>query len=265
MKCQRVIDWLEKLAPKKLAEEWDNPGLLVGSPHQEVQKVMTCLDVSLPVVELAVEQGVDMIVAHHPMIFKGIRHVRTDLYDGKMLQLLLSHNIAVYAAHTNLDIAKGGVNDVLAEAVGLENVEEFLPVEGHEGESMGRMGYLPEAMTLDAFAAQVKQGLKADFVRVVRANDRPVKKVALCSGAAAEFVGKAAFKGADVYLTGDMKYHEAQRAVQQGINVIDAGHFPTEFPVVQVLAAYLRQEAAEARQELTVVADTISRDFFEVV
>ena len=88
MKCQRIMDMLEALAPKKLAEEWDNPGLLAGSPHQEVKNVMTCLDVSIPVVESAIEQNVDMIVAHHPMIFKGVRHLRTDLYDGKMFQLL---------------------------------------------------------------------------------------------------------------------------------------------------------------------------------
>lgn len=265
MKCQVIVDMLERLAPKRLAEEWDNPGLLVGSFRQEVRKVYVCLDVSLPVAEEAIACGADMIVAHHPMIFKGIRQVRTDLYDGRLLQLLLSHNIAVYAAHTNLDIAQGGVNDVLAAAVGLERVEGFAVTDEASGACIGRIGYLPEAKALEKFVQQVKEGLQADCVRFVRGNDRMVRKVALCSGAGAEFIGKAAFKGADVYLTGDVKYHDAQKAVQQEISLIDAGHFATEFPVVAVLADYLRQEAAALKKPLEVVTDTVSADFFEYV
>ena len=265
MKCQVIVDMLERLAPKRLAEEWDNPGLLVGSFRQEVRKVYVCLDVSLPAAEEAIACGADMIVAHHPMIFKGIRQVRTDLYDGRLLQLLLSHNIAVYAAHTNLDIAQGGVNDVLAAAVGLERVEGFAVTDEASGACIGRIGYLPEAKALEKFVQQVKEGLQADCVRFVRGNDRMVRKVALCSGAGAEFIGKAAFKGADVYLTGDVKYHDAQKAVQQEISLIDAGHFATEFPVVAVLADYLRQEAAALKKPLEVVTDTVSADFFEYI
>lgn len=263
MKCQTVMDMLERLAPKKMAEDWDNPGLLAGSPQQEVHKVMTCLDVSIPVVEAAIKESVDMIVAHHPMIFKGVRHLRTDLYDGKMFQMLLSHNIAVYAAHTNLDIAEGGVNDVLAQAVGLEKIESFVITDAEKGFSLGRIGYLPQAKSLDEFVMDVKKGLHISHVRIVRGSNKPVRKVALCSGAGAEFVSKAAFKGADVYLTGDVKYHEAQGAVQQGINLIDAGHFGTEFPVVQVLADYLTAEAAKMKKDLEVITDNISQDFFE--
>ena len=262
MKCQAVVDLIERLAPKRLAEKWDNPGLLVGSPLQEVGKVYVCLDVSLPAAEEAIAAGADMMVAHHPMIFNGLRHVRTDLYDGKLLQLLLSHNVAVYAAHTNLDIAQGGVNDVLAAAVGLERVEGFAVTDEASGACIGRIGYLPEKLPLAEFARQVKSRLRAECVRVVQGNDRQVQKVALCSGAGADFIGKAAFKGADVYLTGDVKYHDAQKAVQQGINVIDAGHFATEFPVVKVLADYLRQESREMKKTLEVVTDTVSRDYF---
>lgn len=263
MKCQRIMDMLEALAPRRLAEDWDNPGLLAGSPCQEVRKVMTCLDVGIAAVESAIEQEVDMIVAHHPMIFKGVRHLRTDLYDGRMFKLLLSHNIAVYAAHTNLDIAKGGVNDVLAGAVGLERLEPFVITDAEGKASLGRIGYLPEEKTLDEFADMVKEGLDIECLRLVRGNARKVRKVALCSGAGAEFIARAAFKGADVYLTGDVKYHDAQRAVQQGISVIDAGHFGTEFPIVQALADYLRQESDRIGQELVVITDKVSKDFFE--
>ena len=265
MKCQTVIDMVERLAPKGLAEEWDNPGLLVGSPGQEVEKVLVCLDVSLPVVEYAIEQKADMIVAHHPLIFKGLRHVRTDLHDGRILRLLLSHDIAVYAAHTNLDIAAGGVNDVLAELVGLQETDSFVMTDCEKNASMGRIGYLPENKSLDEFVEQVKKGLGIKHLRLVRANGRPVRKVAVCSGSGAEFVAKAAFRGADVYLTGDVKYHDAQQAVQQNINLIDAGHFATEFPMVRALSVYLKKEAAELKKELCVIQDEMSRDFFEFV
>lgn len=263
MKCQMVVDMLERLAPGRLAEDWDNPGLLVGSLQQEVKRVYVCLDVSLPAAEEAAARGAELIVAHHPMIFRGIRHVRTDLYDGRLLQLLLSRNIAVYAAHTNLDIARGGVNDVLAAAVGLEGLEGLQPAEGEPDAAIGRVGRLPEKKSLEEFARQVRKALGVEHLRVVRGNGRPVRKVALCGGSGADFIGRAACAGADVYLTGDVKYHDAQKAVRQGISLIDAGHFATEFPVVGMLAKYLRQEAAAGVGQLEVITDTVSRDFFE--
>lgn len=265
MKCQAIIDLIERLAPKRLAEDWDNPGLLVGEPGAEVAKVLICLDVSLEVVQQAIEGEAQLIVAHHPMIFKGLRHVRTDLYDGRLLQKLLQHNIAVYAAHTNLDIAKGGVNDVLAARIGLERIEGFAVTNHETGDTIGRMGYLPEPMTLESFAQQVKAGLGAEHIRLVKANDRMIRKVALCSGAGADFIGKAAFKGADAYLTADVKYHDAQRAVQHDINLIDGGHFATEFPMVEALAKYLQTEMAKGKQSAEIIMDTVSKDYFQVV
>ena len=265
MKCAQIMTMIEQLAPKKMAESWDNPGLLVGSPQQEVQKILVCLDVSQLVVEKAIELQVDMIIAHHPMIFKGLRQVRTDLYTGKLLQQILQNNMAVYAAHTNLDIAVGGVNDVLAEKIGLTSVTKFVPVEGFPEESMGRIGYLPQPMDLGEFGQQVKTGLTADYVRIVRGNDKPIKKVALCSGSGADFIPKAAFKGADVLVTGDLKYHEAQRARELGLNVIDGGHFATEFPMVTVLADYLQQAIEKAGGQVEVMEDKWSKDYFEVL
>ena len=158
---------------------------------------------------------------------------------------------------------RSGVNDVLAQAVGLEKIESFVITDAEKGFSLGRIGYLPQVKSLDEFVMDVKKGLHISHVRIVRGSNKPVRKVALCSGAGAEFVSKAAFKGADVYLTGDVKYHEAQGAVQQGINLIDAGHFGTEFPVVQVLADYLTAEAAKMKKDLEVITDNISQDFFE--
>ena len=123
LKVQSIADALNRWAPSKLAEEWDNVGVLVGDPSAEVKKVLVCLDVGLPAIEHAVESGAQMIVAHHPMIFRPIKNVRLNLPIGRRLRLLLKNDIAVFAAHTNLDAAPGGVNDVLAEKIGLVDVK----------------------------------------------------------------------------------------------------------------------------------------------
>jgi len=268
VKCQVVMDALERIAPKRLAEDWDNPGLLVGALNQDVHKILVCLDVSDAVVEQAVACGADMIVAHHPLIFKGIRKLRTDLPLGRRLQQLLKHDIAVAAAHTNLDIAEGGVNDVLAQAIGLTKLAAFV-IERQEADgsviSMGRVGSLPAPMTVQDFAVQVRDALPAGHVRLVDAGARPVRKVALCSGSGAEFIQRAAFLGADAYVTGDVKYHEAQQAVELGMHVIDAGHFGTEFPVVSVLCKRLAEELEEAKGTVEVLADQSSQDFFQMI
>ena len=266
VKCQVVMDVLEQLAPKRLAEDWDNPGLLVGALNQNIRRILVCLDVSDKVVEQAVACQADMIVAHHPLIFKGLKKIRTDLSLGARLQQLLKHDIAVAAAHTNLDIAVGGVNDVLAGAIGLEKLSTFvITSQAEDGtvESLGRMGTLPAPMAAADFARQVREALPAGYVRLVDAGARPVRKVALCSGSGAEFIHKAAFMGADAYVTGDVKYHEAQQAMELGMHVIDAGHFATEFPVVEVLRDRLAQELTE--QGVEVVADRESADFFQIV
>ena len=121
--CQTIIDWMEQLAPKRLAEEWDNVGLLVGSPSHKVERVLVALDATDNIIDYAIEQGAEMIVAHHPFLFRPMKQIRTDWAQGAMIEKLLKNGIAVYAAHTNLDIAEGGVNDVLAERIGLTEVE----------------------------------------------------------------------------------------------------------------------------------------------
>ena len=266
IKCQQAMEALERIAPKRLAEEWDNPGLLLGSPAQEVHKILTCLDVTDEVVEEAISQGADMIVAHHPLIFKGIKKLRTDLPLGARLQKLMVHGIAVAAAHTNLDTAEGGVNDVLARLIGLTDIQSFAgKAEEGEDPTLGRIGYLPEAVSIEDFARQVKEALPVDYVRLVKADAKMVKKVALCSGAGSEFIAKAAFLGADAYVTGDVKYHEAQQAVEMGLHVIDGGHFGTEFPVAAVLRDRLAEELSGLKGEVEVVADTLSKDLFSVI
>lgn len=262
---QTIADILERIAPRRYAEEWDNPGLLVGRPDAEVRNIVVCLDVSADVIRQAVHEQADLIVSHHPLLFHGQKAVRTDAPTGRLIALLIKHDIASFAAHTNLDIAAGGVNDVLASRIGLTTIEPFIPVPGSDGLSMGRMGRLASPMGLEDFAKQVKAALPVTAIRYVKAADRRVERVALCSGSGAEFIGQAAAMGADVYVTGDVKYHDAQLAMGLGLDVIDAGHFGTEFPVVPVLAERLRAELAADGLDVPVFEDTQSQDFFQTI
>jgi len=260
-KCtvQMVAEAVSRLAPRRLAEEWDNPGLLVGEPSTEVKKILVCLDVLDESISQAIELDAQIIVAHHPLIFHAIKNVRADLPLGKKISRLIKNDLAVFAAHTNLDIAVGGVNDILAEKIGLVDVKNF----GDEEFSMGRIGTLETTMTAENFACHVKKVLNADNVRLVSAGDFPIKKVGLCGGAGAEFIQKAKFFGAQAFVTGDVKYHEAQAAVENGIHVVDAGHFATEFPIVHVLADYLRGELKSF--DVEIFEDTTAKDFFTTI
>ena len=267
LSCQTIMNALERIAPRRLAEDWDNPGLLVGSYAQRVKRVLIALDVDDAVTEEAIARKADMIVAHHPAIFRGMKQLRTDLPLGKRLAALLTHGIAVAAAHTNLDVARGGVNDVLAAQLGLEKLSSFVITAQENGvtESIGRVGTLPTPTSIEDFARAVKERLHVSHVRLAAAALRPVRRVAVCGGAGAEFIDTAVRRGADVYITGDIKYHEAQRAAEQGMHLIDAGHFGTERPVLPVLADLLRAELAAEHGTVEILVTETQRDVFDVI
>lgn len=259
VKVQHIAEIMNRLAPRQLAEEWDNVGLLVGSFDSEVEKIFVCLDVTDETVKSAVDFRADLIISHHPVIFRAVKNFRTDLPLGKKIETLIKNNISVFAAHTNLDSTEGGVNDVLAEKIGLLDVKTF-----GEELSLGRIGYLPNEMDAVTFAKHVAKVLNID-VRLIDAGDFPIKKVGLCGGAGSEFIGKAKFLGAQAFVTGDVKYHEAQSAVDTKIHVIDAGHFATEFPVVHILAEKLRAEVDKLGYNIKIAEDTTSRDVYKFI
>ena len=197
-----IIKVMDGIAPPNLAEPWDNVGLLVGRSSNTVKKLMVALDVSPEVVEQAVEHKVQMLVTHHPVIFDPIKKMTDRSWLHKLLLDCAENKIAVYSAHTSLDSVLGGVNDVLAEKIGLLHTEVLVPAAGGEA-GLGRVGSL---------------------------------HVAVCGGAGAEFIDEALAAGADTFVTGDVKYHTAQNAVYSGLNIIDATHQGTELPMINTLA-----------------------------
>ncbi|MBU8916476.1 Nif3-like dinuclear metal center hexameric protein [Bacillus sp. FJAT-29953] len=363
-----IIQLFEKFAPKSLAMEGDKIGLQIGRLNQKVERVMIALDILDSVIDEAIEKKVQLIIAHHPPIFRPLKNIITDTVQGQIIEKLLKHDIAVYAAHTNLDVAKGGVNDWLAEALGLEDAEvlvptfdtklkklvvfvpvshadelrqalgnagagfigsyshcsftangtgRFLPGEdtnpfiGKPGEletveevrietivpepilkkvitamikahpyeevaydvyplenkgevlGLGRIGKIPE-MTLGEFAEKVKVALEVDRVRVVGDLQAKVKKAAVLGGDGNKYYSHAKFKGADVYVTGDIYYHTAHDAMMDGLNMIDPGH-NVEKVMKKGLTETLQTLCQEAGYEVEIFPSQIHTDPFQFI
>ena len=367
LKCQTIINHLETFAPKFFAEEWDNVGLLVGDSKQEVKKVLLALDANMDVIEEAVQKQIDMVITHHPIIFRPIKNIRRDSIQGEMIYKVIQNNISVYCAHTNLDAAVGGLNDYFAEKIGLldtkildpiyeqykkiivyvpkghedrileamseagagwmgnycecafmsEGIGTFRPLEGanpYIGEKgklekvaevrlemlcleskvkkviqamlkahpyeeaaydilsidiettcygIGRIGVLSEGVKLSTYVQHIKTTLGLSHVRVIGDLDKEIRKVALCTGAGAGYIRKAYYQGADILITGDIKYHEAQEAESLGVAIIDAGHFGTEYIVSSLLKKYLKDLSEKTKEELDILISESNKELFQ--
>lgn len=228
-KVADVLRVMKDLAPVELAEAWDNVGLLIGNGEREVHKILVMLDFDKQGLDEALEIGADMIITHHPAILTKLSNITDPLY----LQLI-ENKISLCSMHTNLDNADQGVNQVLAETLGLYDIE---PVD-FDG-LLGRVGYVDEC-TLGEFIQTVKLALDIEHIRYVGSKKNIVNKIAVLGGSGADFIPNAKLEGCDVYVTADVKYHQAQTADKIGINVIDAGHFETENLVIYKVARHLR-------------------------
>lgn len=363
-----IIQLFEQFSPKGLAMEGDKIGLQIGRLNKKMNKIMIALDVLEEVIDEAIERDVQLIIAHHPPIFRPLKNVLTDTVQGRMIEKLLKHDIAVYAAHTNLDVANGGVNDLLADALGLEHPEVLVPTfetklkklvvyvpsshaveirkvlgnvgAGHIGNyshcsfsSEGTGRFLPEAgtnpyvgqqgqleevkevrietiipehllkkavtamvkahpyeeaaydvypvenkgevlglgrigtvdeMTLGEFAERVKTALEVDRVRVVGDLTSKVKKVAVLGGDGNKYFKHAKFKGADVYVTGDIYYHTAHDAMMEGLNMIDPGH-NVEKIMKKGVTNILSKMCKESGYEVEIIASEVITDPFKYI
>lgn len=232
-----IYDAIDRLAPFWLTMDFDNTGILVGDRNREVSCALLALDCTPAVIEQAKQLGAQLIVTHHPVIFHPLKRVNE---DAVVYQLIRS-DIAVISAHTNLDIAQGGVNDALASAIGLRDCRGLELLNEQTGAWLGRIGTLPEPLSPEAFAAHVKACLNAASVKFSAA-PRVIHTVALCSGSGADCLDAAISAGADALLTSEVKQHEYLAAAAAGISIFDAGHFDTEDIVIEPLRDYLAKE-----------------------
>ena len=225
-----IVNKMEKFAPSRLKEDFDNVGLMVGDKNKAVKKVLLALDCTIKVIEEAKEKNTDLIITHHPLIFIKPKSITTDTIQGQKIIELIKNDIALYSSHTNLDAAKGGINEKIAEMLGIEDSRLIDKNTRDEEAGIGRIGQLANETTLHEFIQKVKSDLSIDNLRVVRGRDT-VKTVAVINGSGQDFIGRAIAMGADTIVTGDTTYHFAADYKEMGINIIDAGHFNTEWPV----------------------------------
>jgi len=246
LQLSQVLDTLETLWPAAGAEAWDAPGLITGHLTQPVGKVMFTVDVTSAVVDEAIASGVDLLIAHHPYLMRGVSSVAQTTVKGATLAKAIKADLAIFAAHTNADIVAGGVSDSIALALGLENIHPLdnpAAAAGH-----GRVGLLPDPMTLGNFAKLVAQTLPstATGIRVAGDFNRMVYKVALCGGAGDSFLPLALAAEADVYVTSDLRHHVAQDAAELTLvnpaapALIDVSHWASEWLWLDYAADSLR-------------------------
>ena len=250
LRVKDVVDALERFAPPSLQEPWDNVGLMVGNLDQRVTTVFVCLDVTSDNVQRAMDCGADLIVSHHPLIFTSVNRIVEQDVTGSILRNLIRHDISVYSAHTNLDHADGGMNDVLAERLDLTEIRRFYDEECVDGngkplDNIGRVGRLDVPMAMEDFVAFVKNTLGCQSIRWVGSPDDVIQTVAVSSGSGGGGIYAAYHAGADVYVTSEIKHHEAQLAFELGINLIDAGHFETENTICSFMTEFLEREFEE--------------------
>lgn len=227
---QQVYDFINERAPFETQVTYDNSGLLVGDPAAEVQGILVALDVTGAVIDEALREGANLIVTHHPMMFSPIKRLVETDYESRLLCRLIRSGISLITAHTNLDQAPGGVNDVLAETIGLTDVT---------GEGFLRVGLLPHPMTAAELAEQISASL-GDVVRLMGDARCIVTKVGMCSGSGSDEWPSAAAMGAQAFLTGEVKHHHALAAADSGVVLLEAGHHATEAPGIFALADALQ-------------------------
>lgn len=225
---------MEQFAPLDTAAEWDNPGFCIGSPDTEVRGVLVGFDCTPELICEAVERGANMVITHHPLIFRGIKKISPDTFLGSVITLAIKHDVVVYAAHTNADKADGGVNTLMAGRLGLCDCTPL------SADGFGLVGNLPEPMDAAGFIAFVKQRFSLKALRCSKPVDGPITKVAICSGSGGSLVADALASGAQAYICGDLSYH--QFFAEKGFMLLDIGHFESEIDIVDKLISVLEEK-----------------------
>lgn len=250
MKCSEIMDLLEEAFPIERGCEWDrcHLGLIAGRKEKEVHRIYVAMDATKEVIENAIEVGADMLVTHHPMLFRPVYKASDEDFTGERLVMLLQHDICYYAAHTNYDVVRMGV--LAAEKLGLKNVEPLCE------DGIGCIGDLVMPDTLQETAAFVKTQFALPFLTVYGDRDKEIRRIAVTPGSGSSTISDAITRGADMLLCGDISHHDGIDAVMQGLALVDGGHYGTEYMFIEDMAAFLRGAAVITDEEGTIIEQT---------
>ncbi len=268
VRVRQIIDWIDSWAPFRFARSWDNSGLQVGNPEALVGRVLVALDAGSDVLGEAKKLGCQCLVTHHPLLFRPIQNLRTDSWPGNLIAEAIVSGINIIAAHTNVDAARGGTNGRLQDLLGLEGVSPIEADANLSDESrymgIGLIGKLPAEMNVGELARQLNDSLGCN-VKIVGDLDKPLLRTAICTGSGASLIGDVVSAGADVYITGDIKYHDAKLAEEYGLAIIDVGHFASEILVLEPIAAFLASRAIEEGSTLESLVSRTEKDPFRTI
>ncbi len=260
-----VIRVVDAVAPPSLAASWDNCGLQVGDVAQPVHHVMVALDPSLEVAAAAVADGADLLVTHHPLLIAPIKTIDTAHPPGDVIALALRHKLAIFAAHTNLDAAADGLNALLAARIGLEHPALLAPSDADACAGLGRVGALPAPESLEALCHRVKDLFGLRHLRMVGDPSMQVRRVAVCGGSGGSLLGAFFNSDAQVFITGDVRYHDARAVEERKRGIIDMGHFNSEQLVVPFLRTCLQQGLGGDFPGVTIRLCGVEKDPFRVM
>ncbi len=240
MKLKTIIRSLEELSPLHYAEDWDNVGLLLGDEEQEITHIMVALDASDYVIEQAIKSDVDLLLTHHPMIFRAVKQVNTGTLTGRKIWNLATHRIASYAMHTNFDV-KGGMAELAERKLDLQDARPLIVTtsDSEETEGLGRIGRLPKPMTVKEIAQFVKKTFDLENVMSYGDINREVSCVAVLPGSGKSMIEDARQAGAELFITGDIGHHEGMDALDMGLSVLDVTHYGLEHIFISFLTEYL--------------------------
>ena len=238
MKVKEIISAIEEFAPLSIQEGWDNSGLCVGSPEDEVTSVLLALDCTSELVDEAVACGADMIVTHHPLIFKGLKKISVEDPVGEAVVKAIRAGISIYAAHTSADKVLAGVSGAMAARLGLKNVR-ILDEDG-EGTGLGTIGDLAVPMTAEEAVDFVKERFSLKAMRTSRPVEGMVSRVAMCGGSGGSLIGAAKAAGADLYISGDISYHNF--FTEKDFMIMDIGHYESEIEIVDILFSLIKKK-----------------------
>ena len=241
----RVADiaaFLETFAPRRLAADWDNVGLLAGDPQQAVSKIMTCLTIPPASAQEAIREQAELIVTHHPLPFHSLKRLTTEQTPTRLLWQLARAGVAIYSPHTAFDSAAAGINQQLAAGIGLQNIQPLVPAKNDpEGLGSGRFGQLSKPMSLSELASRLGTFLKIAGLQIVGADDAKVQTIAVACGSAGSYLADAARVGCDTLVTGETQFHTCLEAESLGMNLLLPGHYASERFACERLAEVLRE------------------------
>ena len=273
LNVRKIADIIEKEIPLSLQEEWDNSGLLIGFEDKPVKTILTCLEIDKNVLDEAAAIGAEMIITHHPLIFQGVKRLTDQDYKASLIMEIIERGISVYSCHTPFDKVKGGNNDIILEKLGVSSVKNLRGqevasaakmAERRDEADIGRIGEFKTPMSYRQVIQLAANKLEMSIrqLRAIGALDTEITKVGICTGAGADLAVMAAEAGCQLFITGDVKYHEALDALHDGMCILDAGHYGTEKFFGEEMKKLLDKKSDK---DIQVTASKVSLDPFEIM